>query len=244
MGRLDRVSTHTRLARQGISTIGKSLTHTTQGRTTRPILFTYSETKVRAFNGLPVTSYRHGYSRGRRGNSTSVKSHFLPPIPGWEVKTCHYTHHTAHCFATYHPRGRIRQGPYPTISGIQAYPPILDPPSTQPRPTIGQQGGKADVAHDSRSFHRLVPYITMVSGDGRPFLGHVATATPTGIDKTSPQDSPSVSASSYPIKGWARALQGGRTKQDASQKPSANRQRHTTHRSTSQAISFVLSLFL
>jgi hypothetical protein len=50
MGRLDRVPTHTRLARQGISTIGKSLTRTTPGRTARPTLFTYSETKVRAFN--------------------------------------------------------------------------------------------------------------------------------------------------------------------------------------------------
>jgi hypothetical protein len=55
---------------------------------------------------------------------------------------------------------------------------------------------------------------------------------------------PGVSASSYPIKGQARALQGGRMKQDASQKPSTNRQRHTTHGSTSQAISFILSLFL
>jgi hypothetical protein len=64
------------------------------------------------------------------------------------------------------------------------------------------------MAQDSRYFHRLVPYVTMVSGDGRPFLGHVATATSIGIDKTSPQDSPGVSASSYPIKGRARVLQG------------------------------------
>jgi hypothetical protein len=172
---------------------------------------------------LPVTSYRHDYSCDRRGSSTGVKSHFLLPIPGWEVKTCHYTHHTAHCFATNHPRGRIRQGPYPTISGIRPYPPVLDPASTQPRPTIGQQGGKADVAQDSGSFHRLIPYVTMVSGDGRPFLGHVATATSTGIDKTSPQDSSGVPASSYPIKGQARALQGGMDEQ--SQKPSTSKQR-------------------
>jgi hypothetical protein len=113
---------------------------------------------------LPVTSYRHDYNRDRRGNNTGVKSHFLPPIPGWKVKTCHYIHHTAHCFATDHPRERIRQGPYPMISGTRPYPPVLDPASTQPRPTIGQQGGKTDLAQDSRSFHRLVPYVTMVSG--------------------------------------------------------------------------------
>jgi hypothetical protein len=62
------------------------------------------------------------------------------------------------------------------------------------------------VAQDSRSFHRLLPDVTMVSKDGQPFLGHVATATCTGIDKTSPQGTLSVSASSYPIKGQARAL--------------------------------------
>jgi hypothetical protein len=57
----------------------------------------------------------------------------------------------------------------------------------------------------------------MVFGDGRPFLGHVAIATSTGIDKTSPQDSPGVPASSYPIKGRARALQrrDGRSKTQA-----------------------------
>jgi hypothetical protein len=90
----------------------------------------------------PTTPYRHGYGCDRRGSSTGVKSYFLLPILGWEVKTCHYTHHATYCFATNYPRGKIRQGPYPTISGIRPYPPILDPSSTQPRPTSGQQGGK------------------------------------------------------------------------------------------------------
>jgi hypothetical protein len=52
---------------------------------------------------------------------------------------------------------------------------------------------------------------------------------------------PGVPASSYNIKGQAKALQGGakneRIRQDASQKPRSNEQRHTTHKSTSQAIS-------
>jgi hypothetical protein len=60
---------------------------------------------------------------------------------------------------------------------------LIRPASTQPRPSVGQQGGKADVAQDSGSFHRLVPDVTMVSSDGRPFLGHVATAASIGIDK-------------------------------------------------------------
>jgi hypothetical protein len=136
---------------------------------------------------LPTTFYRHGYSRDRRGSNTSVSPHFLPTIPGWKVKTCHYTHPTTHCFATDHPRGRVRQGPYPTISGIRPYPPSLDPASMH---TTGQQERKVDVAQDSGSFHRLIPDVTTVSGDGQPFLGHIATAASTGIDKTSPHDTP------------------------------------------------------
>jgi hypothetical protein len=61
---------------------------------------------------------------------------FLSPILGWEVKTYHCTHHTVHCFTTDHPRGRIRQGPYPTISGTRPYPPVLDPSLTWPRPCL------------------------------------------------------------------------------------------------------------
>jgi hypothetical protein len=136
---------------------------------------------------LPTTFYRHGYSRDRRGSNTIVSPYFLPPIPRWEVKTYHYTHLTAHCFATDYPRGRIRQDPYPTISGVRPYPPGLDPAST---PTTGQQGRKANVAQDSGSFHRLVPDVTTVSEDGQPFLKHVATAISIGIDKTSSQGTP------------------------------------------------------
>jgi hypothetical protein len=54
MGHLDCVPTRTRLARQGISTIGKFLTRMTPGQAARPTSFTNSETKVRAFN---VTTY-------------------------------------------------------------------------------------------------------------------------------------------------------------------------------------------
>jgi hypothetical protein len=109
-------------------------THATLGRIAQPILLTYSETKRQRIQcKLHATSYRHGYSRDRRGSNTSVSPHFLSPIPGWEMKTCHYAHLTAHCFVTDHPRGRIRQGPYPTISGIRPYPPSLDLASTRPR---------------------------------------------------------------------------------------------------------------
>jgi hypothetical protein len=77
---------------------------------------------------------------------------FLPPILGWEVKTCHYTHHTVYYFATDHPRGRIRQGPYPTILGTRPYPPVLDPASTHRRLTRkkGRRGTGLGVFSPSR----------------------------------------------------------------------------------------------
>jgi hypothetical protein len=80
MGRLDRVLTRTRLARQGISTIEKSLTRMTQGRTTRPILFTYSETKVRAFNA--TTCY--------------FLPSWLQPWPTWNPHRCQISLFTTH----------------------------------------------------------------------------------------------------------------------------------------------------
>jgi hypothetical protein len=80
-----------------------------------------------------------------------------------------------------------------------------------------------------------------VSMDGRPFLGHVATATSTGSTKLHLKGTPGVPASSYPIKGQAGALQ----------RTTNNGQRMTKHQSpshhrisTSQAITFVLSTFL
>jgi hypothetical protein len=36
---------------------------------------------------------------------------------------------------------------------------------------------------DPESFHHLILYVTMVSGDGWPFSGHVATAASIALDK-------------------------------------------------------------
>jgi hypothetical protein len=98
--------------------------------------------------------------------------------------------------------------------------PVLDLASTQSRPTAGQQGRKADVAQDSESFHRLVLYVTMVSRDDRPFPGHVATTTSTGIDKTSPQRHPQHPCLLLPYKRAGRGSTGGR-------RTTNNRQRKT-----------------
>jgi hypothetical protein len=162
---------------------------------------------------LPTTSYPHGYSNNRHGGSTGVKSHFLLPISGWVVKTYHCTRHTMHYSATDHPRGRIRRVPYPAILGTRPYPftvdlprPVLDPTSTNHR---SKQECKACMTQDPESFRRLVLYVTMVSRDGRPFSGHIATATSTAFDKTSPLRHP-WRPCLYPIKGKAGdSMKGG-----------------------------------
>jgi hypothetical protein len=187
----------------------------------------------------PTTSYPHGYSGNQHGSSTGVKSHFLLPIPGWAVKTCHCTRHTGHYSATDHPRGIIRQVPYLAIPGTRPYPFIVDPP----RPGLDQppvkQESKACMLQDPESFHRLILYVTMVSGDGRPFSGHVTTAASTAVDKTSLLGHPRRPYLLLPYKKAGRGLykEGGR-RTTKSQLPSHHR------RSISQAISFVFSLFL
>jgi hypothetical protein len=151
MGRLDYVPTRTRHPRRDASTASRLVRGpfdkvsrlSANLRLARPRVGLldplYSPTlrqKSEHLMRLPTTFYSHGYNCDRHGSNAGVRSQFLPPIPGWEVKTCHYSHHTAHCFATDHPRGRIRQGLYPTISGIRPYPPVLDPSSTWPRPSL------------------------------------------------------------------------------------------------------------
>jgi hypothetical protein len=61
------------------------------------------------------------------------------------VKTCHCTRHTVHYFATDHPRGRIRQGPYPTIPGTRPYPFTVDPPRPSPHRRSTRKKGRRDI---------------------------------------------------------------------------------------------------
>jgi hypothetical protein len=65
---------------------------------------------------------------------------------------------------------------------------------------------------DPRSFHCLILYVTIVSGDGRPFSEHVATAAPTALDKTLLLRHPPSSLPPLdPIKGQAGdSTKGGR----------------------------------
>jgi hypothetical protein len=80
---------------------------------------------------------------------------------------------------------------FPGLGLIHFPPTHLDPASTNRRST------KKQGLQDPGSFHRLILYVTMVSGDGRPFSEHVATAASTALDKNfTSKTSPGVSASS------------------------------------------------
>jgi hypothetical protein len=164
----------------------------------------------------PTTFYPHGNSNNRHGSSTSVKSYFLLPISGWAVKPV-----TIHAMPSTIPPLITLEGEYdgyrtpkfPGLGLIHSPSTHLNPSSTRPRPTAGQQGRKADVTQDPKSFHRLILYVTMVSGDGRSFSGHVATAASTALDKTSLLRHPDVLPPLDPIKGQA----GDSTKGDRGQ---------------------------
>jgi hypothetical protein len=131
--RLDHVSIRTRLARWDASTTEKSPTRTTLGRADRSTSLTNSQTKVKAFNATANHFLPLWLQRYQHGSSTSVKSHFLLPIPEWTVKTCHYTRQAGHCSATDPLEGEYDEYRTPKFSGlglIHSPSTHLDPAST------------------------------------------------------------------------------------------------------------------
>jgi hypothetical protein len=94
----------------------------------------------------PTTSYPHGYNDNQHGSSTSVKSHFLLPIPEWAVKTCHYTRMLGTVPPLIPLEAEYDECRTPKFLGlglILSPSTHLDPASTRPRPTAGQQRSKA-----------------------------------------------------------------------------------------------------
>jgi hypothetical protein len=141
------------------------------------------------------------------------------------VKTYHCTCHAGHYSITDPPRGRIRRVSYPEIPEARPYPFLLDPASTRPRPTTGQQRSKAYTPQDLGSFHCLILYVIMVFGDGRPFSEHVAIAASTALDKTSLLRHPLASLPPLdPIKGQAGDSTKGDKQGEASHHPTVEDQ--------------------
>jgi hypothetical protein len=172
------------------SPTGKTPTRMTPGRNTRPTQFTYPETKVRAFNAITCYHLSTWPQPGSTWEQCRCQSSlfYRPSRDGGE--TCHYTHLTVHCLSPVTLEGGYDKAVFRDLGDSVLsvrHRPDLDPAST---PSAVRQGRKAGMTRCSGSFHRLIPNVTTVSRDGRPFPGHVATATSTGIDKTSPQGSP------------------------------------------------------
>jgi hypothetical protein len=181
---------------------------------------------------LPTTTYRHGRNQGRRGNNTGVSSHCFTAHPVMEGEKRHCTHLTAHCTSLVTLEGGCDKVRTPRFQGFG----LIRSASTRPRPGLNpastpdtaQQGTKDGMAWHTGSFQRFVLYDVTMSGDGPPFLGHVATVISTGIDKTSFQDPHCLGLlSSYKRRGPGSTTGDGRT---------TDNEPRTRSRSTSQAI--------
>jgi hypothetical protein len=172
------------------SPIGKTPTRVTPGQSARPTQFTTPRQKSEHLMRLPATTYRHGCNQDRRGSNAGISPHCFTAHSVMGGETCHYTHLTVHCLSPVTLEGGSDKARIPQSRGFG----LIRLASTRPRPSLDasivRQGRKAGVARCSGSFHRLIPNVTMVSRYGRPFPGDIATVTPTGIDKTSPQGSP------------------------------------------------------
>jgi hypothetical protein len=128
---------------------------------------------------LPTTTYRYGRNQGRRGNNTSVSLHCFTthPVMGGEKRHC--THFTAHCTSPATLEGGYDKVRTPRFQGFG----LIRSASTRPRPGLDPAStpnttlreSKDGMAQRSGSFRRLVLCNTMVSRDGLPFLGHIAT---------------------------------------------------------------------
>jgi hypothetical protein len=139
-------------------------------------------------------------------------------------ETCHYTHLTTNCFTTNHPRGRIRQGPYSTISEIRPYPSGLDPASTRPRrPALVNR-------KERPTWHRTPGHFT-VSSPTSPRCPGMA-----GHSWSTPLQPPLQGSIKLHLKAprcpglllpYKRAGQGSTRghRQDTSQKPGASKQK-------------------
>jgi hypothetical protein len=161
------------------------------------------------------------------------------------VKTCHYTHPTAHCFTTDHPRGRIRQGPYPTISEIRPYPPSLDPASTRPRRPPPVSKKERPTWHMTQGLFTVPsPTSPRCPGMTSHSWGTLLLPPPQGSTKLHLK-TPRRPGLLLPYKRVGQgSTKGNGESKVPSQKPNTGEQRHTTQRSISQAITLVLFFFL
>jgi hypothetical protein len=107
----------------------------TANETPRSCSDSYEARSTGRLDHVPTRTRLTRQNASTTSTRTGVKSHFLLPIPGWAVKTYHYTHHTRHYSATDHPRGEYdeyRTSRFRGLGLICSLSTHLDPTSTQP----------------------------------------------------------------------------------------------------------------
>jgi hypothetical protein len=158
-----------------------------------------------------------------------------------EGETCHYTHLTVHCLSSVTLEEGYDKARIPQCRGFG----LIRPNSTRPRPSLNAQ--HSSIGREGR--HGTVLWVISPSHPRRhhSVQGWLAIPEPRRYSHSYRDRQniisrlPGALASSHPIKGQARTLQGDTDNgQDMSPKPSASNPRPPTPRSTSQAIIFVL----
>jgi hypothetical protein len=168
---------------------------------------------------------------------------YRPSRDGGE--TGYYTHLTLHCLLPVTLERGYDKACIPRSRGFS----LIRPASTRPRPSL-------DAQHSSTGKKGRRGTVFRVISPSHPRRHHGVQGWPAipGARRYShsyrdrqniTSRLPGVLASSYPIKGHVRTLQGDTdSRQDTSPKPSASNPRLPTQRSTSQAITCTLfSLF-
>jgi hypothetical protein len=160
-------------------------------RSTLPHLPTYRQESMHLMQP-PTTSYPRGYSTASmEAVPVSNPTFYYPSWDGrWKPVTVRAMPDTVP--PSMPPRGIRRRPSYPEISGVWPYPFPVDPPRLRLDPaSTNRRSTKGQCLHvrspqDLGSF--TVPSLTppWYSGDGRPFLEHVATATSTASVEPSP----------------------------------------------------------
>jgi hypothetical protein len=168
---------------------------------------------------LPAISYRHGYNSNRRGSNAGVRSHFFtvhPGMGGENLSLC-TPYRTLFCHRSPSREDTTRSVPHDLgDSALSARrQPGLDPASTQRR-SAGRKGRRGTGLRVFPPFrprrHHGVQGWPAIPGARR--YSHLYRNRQNFTSRH-----PGVPASSYPIKGQARALQRRRD----GRKPEATR---------------------
>jgi hypothetical protein len=168
---------------------------------------------------LPATTYRHGRNQDRRGSNAGVSPHCFTVHPVMGGETCHYTHLTMDCLSPVTLEKGYDKARIPQSQGFG----LIRPASTRPRPSLDAQRSSTG----KKGRHGTVLRVISLSHpqrhhgvQGWPAIPGTRRYSHSYRDRQNITSRlPGALASSYPIKGQARTLQGDtNSRQDTSPK--------------------------